>query len=50
VVAFANKKSSAGKHQTDERQREQDPPSKTKARPNLFTNRSFISYIHVVGL
>jgi len=50
VVAFANKKSSAGKHQKNERQREQDPPGKTKARPNLFTNRSFFSYVHVVEL
>jgi hypothetical protein len=50
VVAFADEKSSAGKHQENERQCEQEPPGKAKARPNLFTNRSFVSYIHVVEL
>ncbi len=47
AIAFANERSSAGKHQRYERQCEQDPPGKAKARLNLFTNRTFISYVHV---
>jgi hypothetical protein len=50
VIALSKKNRSADKDKNNHRDCEQEPPSDTKARLNLLSNRAVISYIHAFAL